>query len=202
MVNYWKLGQGIKDETDIKEFADMIKVAILHDNLNLDYDKIINKYLAAKDNKNMKNPLMNYTCYLVFESVVLEYEYRHSWDRLGEGPHLPLWVIHNCSQSMNEVNKSHYFGVGDDFYNSYKNNSDNLDFYGEFGEFAIFVEELLKKVVFWRDDEIWGPQQVQEYKDFIINPDWEDVLKKLPEDEQQKWNTFYEPEDWIYHGVV
>lgn len=191
------------------------------------YNKIINKCLSNRcinsdnytDRNQLENPVVNYRFYLIFESLVLEHLYKFSFDGNGELPHLPLWVYHNQSQNMRNVSNAHVIGHGhyDDFYNSYKNKAENLDYYGEFGEFVIFLNDLMK-IIFYKDyfeeidDGITTLEEFdpgEDYKKFfkdvinsIVYPDWGDVLKKLPEDEQQKWNTFYEPEDWLYHGVV
>lgn len=150
----------------------------------IDEEKIADNILKSLGDVQVKNPVLSYSWYLLFESLYIEPMYVYF---LSDNEYrLPLWIYHNGGASLKTSLREHDLVV---WYDSLKH-SDTLDTQGEFGEFALWLNNYLSTHL--RSDFLC------EMKDeVLLNPDWKNVLGS-----NSKWNIFYEPEDWMYHAIL
>lgn len=173
---------------EISEALDWIKSSCYYiPPYDADDEKIITDIFEKRNHKQMNNPCISYTWYLIIEALFIE----PHWDDFirGNEDNLPLWIYHN----------SHNIRIQFDDYDTARwywrlIESDELNLLGEFGEFVSWLKKYLSRIRWYFSDEALLDEIIEEV---LICPDWEEIIG-----DSQEWNHRYTLEDWIYHDVV
>ena len=189
-----------EEPTDAKELRDVIEY--MYEELDYlcrkpDYDKIVDKCINTTS-RQLQNPLLNYRYYLIFEDLMLCNFMEICHDDLSK---IPLWIFHNGSDGMKNVIHHSTDKFHKRYYEAKASNITNLDDYGELYELFLFLEDLpktFKKLLQEYEGFFYDDFLLEIYKE-IVHPEWKTLIE-LPE--YSKWNKKYEPEDWLYHGVL